>query len=785
MPVPTEKARKAALKAAKVVAVAATHSAGDVLTPSAKSQVVVSGPGRGAADQAADGAEDAGLAVSNTNNQAGAAAVASEKKASKKQKKKRVEKLVSYAADAVADTDSTREDGEARAPEPAGDARSATSSLPPSTAATAPASTTTATTTSAPTESATATAPSAPVVSVVKVKPFEPSAPRWWDTPEGKANPIAPLFAKYAGALEHPGAAAATPATAPPLARLVAVDCEMVTVRRSTKVGDDQAALYTDALARVSVVAFDGSIILDTFTKPKDPIVDYRSQWSGVYPIHMETAPPVSEVLAVVKELLQDCVVVGQSVDHDLEMVDVNPTEVVLRDTAFFFKQYHPWGHIPSLKRLATWNLGIDIQGGTFGHDSVVDSRVSMLLYLQIRDTWETILNEPSQPVPRPPDSRLPKGFVAAMTESLKKGPPPGHVETPATAADAGLPEPPPFFVANAHSSHTVALPVILDTKENLKRLGSAAIAAAYYPQFADAQALVRRKPGDQPLVRFAGPPAYLVPLDTPIPLSALPPPPISVSKFLGEKVDTSKPGLRKRLKQEKKAAKSAPPPGTDASATATAAASATTTATANASATAAPTGAVANAAVKQQQPPKKESDISAEVPNTASRPKKTPKVDLRGWKQKKLQKALAAAQLRLKQQEEELRRSRPAGDQAAPAPPAAAAATANGKSKKRPVPADHETAAATPAATGGKPKKRTAGAVDGNAGAVTTPVAANGKPAKRAAATEADTASQRPVKKARQATAAAAVATPKSSEEGVKEKKKKKKDKGASLASR
>ena len=36
------------------------------------------------------------------------------------------------------------------------------------------------------------------------------------------------------------------------------------------------------ALARVSIVNFHGAAILDEFVRPKERIVDYRTQWSGI-----------------------------------------------------------------------------------------------------------------------------------------------------------------------------------------------------------------------------------------------------------------------------------------------------------------------------------------------------------------------------------------------------------------------------------------------------------------------------------------------------------------------
>ncbi len=67
------------------------------------------------------------------------------------------------------------------------------------------------------------------------------------------------------------------------LSDFVALDCEMV--RTTTQVM---------ALARCSIVSSDGDILYDKFVRPPDPIVDYVSRFSGVYPKHMKAAVPHS-----------------------------------------------------------------------------------------------------------------------------------------------------------------------------------------------------------------------------------------------------------------------------------------------------------------------------------------------------------------------------------------------------------------------------------------------------------------------------------------------------------
>jgi len=38
------------------------------------------------------------------------------------------------------------------------------------------------------------------------------------------------------------------------------------------------------SLARVSIVDYDGAVVLDEFVEQRERVVDYRTQWSGVRP---------------------------------------------------------------------------------------------------------------------------------------------------------------------------------------------------------------------------------------------------------------------------------------------------------------------------------------------------------------------------------------------------------------------------------------------------------------------------------------------------------------------
>ncbi|KAI9260786.1 hypothetical protein BY458DRAFT_439940 [Sporodiniella umbellata] len=63
------------------------------------------------------------------------------------------------------------------------------------------------------------------------------------------------------------------------LGKFVAIDCEMVGVGPG---GVDSA------LARVSIVNFNGAVLLDVYVKPLEKVTDYRTHVSGIQREHLE-----------------------------------------------------------------------------------------------------------------------------------------------------------------------------------------------------------------------------------------------------------------------------------------------------------------------------------------------------------------------------------------------------------------------------------------------------------------------------------------------------------------
>ncbi|KAL8728071.1 MAG: hypothetical protein Q9181_005482 [Wetmoreana brouardii] len=150
---------------------------------------------------------------------------------------------------------------------------------------------------------------------------------------------------------------------------ILAMDCEMCKVD-----GDDAA------LTRISLVGWDGEVVVDELVKPDKPIFDYLTQFSG---ITAESLDPVTTTLADIQKRLLDIltpqtILVGHSLNFDL--VALKLTHPFVIDTSILYQ--HPRGPPlkSSLKWLAQKYLAREIQKGhgSVGHDSVEDSRACL-----------------------------------------------------------------------------------------------------------------------------------------------------------------------------------------------------------------------------------------------------------------------------------------------------------------------------------------------------------------------------------------------------------------------
>ncbi|KAI8979363.1 ribonuclease H-like domain-containing protein [Mycotypha africana] len=166
------------------------------------------------------------------------------------------------------------------------------------------------------------------------------------------------------------------------LGKYVAIDCEMVGV------GPDGV---DSALARVSIVNYNGAVVLDCYVQPVEPVTDYRTAVSGIEPHHLlasNGALTFKEVQFKVEEIIRNRILVGHAVYNDLQVLMLSHPTLLIRDTS----RYKPFrklakGRTPGLKMLVKELLGLTIQQGS--HSSVEDARFTMQLYKHVKPEWE------------------------------------------------------------------------------------------------------------------------------------------------------------------------------------------------------------------------------------------------------------------------------------------------------------------------------------------------------------------------------------------------------------
>lgn len=78
-------------------------------------------------------------------------------------------------------------------------------------------------------------------------------------------------------------------------------------------------------LTRVSVIDEDENVILDELVKPKNPIVDYHTQYSGITATHLEDVKTsLSDIQNKLQSLLcQNTILIGHSLENDLRALKV------------------------------------------------------------------------------------------------------------------------------------------------------------------------------------------------------------------------------------------------------------------------------------------------------------------------------------------------------------------------------------------------------------------------------------------------------------------------------
>ncbi|ADM11796.1 putative RNA exonuclease [Encephalitozoon intestinalis ATCC 50506] len=161
---------------------------------------------------------------------------------------------------------------------------------------------------------------------------------------------------------------------------IIALDIEKVKTQRGKDPG------------RITMVDSNGNAVYDKIIKPKEPILDYLTRYSGLTKEIIDKGIDVEVVRNEIFDFIgTNTVIVGHGIENDLSSLELYHNKII--DTAHLF--LNPSGRKISLAQLAKIYLSKDIHAET--HDSRIDATTCLEL-LSMKVQYMLRITDPESP---------------------------------------------------------------------------------------------------------------------------------------------------------------------------------------------------------------------------------------------------------------------------------------------------------------------------------------------------------------------------------------------------
>ncbi|CAE6433380.1 unnamed protein product [Rhizoctonia solani] len=182
-------------------------------------------------------------------------------------------------------------------------------------------------------------------------------------------------------------------------------------------------------LARVTIVDYWGNEIMDTYVRPTEPVVNYRTTQTNITEKHLSNmnpeALPFDVVQTKVSDLIRNFTVVGYALWNDLSILGLSHPAIDTRDVALYlpFRDDMNQSNLPKLPTLVRKFMQRHIQCSL--PDSAENARACMDLFRCTEGDWERYVNNRDWPCALPPTKFLHQTLpsLALLLRISVKGP--------------------------------------------------------------------------------------------------------------------------------------------------------------------------------------------------------------------------------------------------------------------------------------------------------------------------------------------------------------------------